>query len=413
MGLGLHIARKLSLGKNNGRGTSTSVRISIAGVALSIAIMLLTIAITAGFKKEITERLLGFNSQITLTSYAFADLEAEPIDLTSNIVDIVKIVCPEAVIDEAMQQPAMLKTTEDFAAVIFRAYNGTSHTSFISDNIIAGELPDFSTAEDQIIISSHTASTLNLNPGDKISTCFFVNGKMRLRNFTVAAIFSSGFSDYDTTVAYAPLSVIKKITGLEANQASTLEISGLDMSTLQQTAATLQQELNNAYYSCDINTPVRVTTVLQTGAQYFNWLSLLDTNVVVILIIMIAISAFTLIASLFILILERVNTIGVLKTLGAGNRLIQRTFILLDCRILLRGLLWGNVAGLLIIFIQHTWHILPLDPESYFISFVPVDLSLISIVLLNVGAIVASIFAMILPSTIITRMAPARTLRYE
>lgn len=265
-----------------------------------------------------------------------------------------------------------------------------------------------------IVISSTVASQLGLHVGDKINTCFFVNEKVRLRNFEIAAVYDSGFGEYDKVVAYAPLPVLKKIAGIPEGAAAGLEVSGLDIEDIVAAQQALQSALAQGYYySGELPQYIEVDSILRSGAVYFNWLSLLDTNVVVILVLMTAISAFTLVASLIILILERVNMIGTMKMLGATNSMIRRVFILLDLKVLVKGLAVGNMIALSLIMLQQYFHLLPLDPESYYISFVPVKIALWQVLALNGAAIVVATAIMILPSMIISRLKPATILRYE
>lgn len=441
MRIDFYIARRLRVSDTGGNRVKTSVRISTVGVVLSVVIMMITIAVTSGFKDEIVNKLTGFNSQLTVEPVSTNPLEQQQyIENGAAVMAIVQEALPDAEVTESVKMPGMLKTTDNFAAVMFCGYGGAGHDSFIADNIVEGELPssiarglnegedsenyanvggkkDANDGEEKdanaIVISSTVAGQLGLDVGDKINTCFFAEGKMRLRNFTVAAIYNSGFIEYDKSVVYAPLSTLRRISGLDDGQVASIEISGLDIDELLQAQMTLQRAFSNAYYDRGLTQYMQVGSIMQSGAMYFNWLSLLDTNVVVILILMTAISAFTLIASLIILILERVNMIGTLKMLGATNGMIQRIFILLDLKVLVKGLIVGNVVGLALILFQQFTHLLPLDPESYYISFVPVKITVLQVVVLNVAAIFVATLIMILPSMMISRLKPATILRYE
>lgn len=424
MRIDFYIARRLRVSDSAGNRVKTSVRISTVGVVLSVVIMMITIAVTSGFKSEIVNKLTGFNSQLTVEPVSINSLEQQHAVEDANLVmQIVREALPTAVVTESVKMPGMLKTTENFAAVMFCGY-GEGHDGFIRENIVEGRLPeqiyddqlevdDNGNGANDIVVSSTIAGQLGLEVGDKINTCFFAEGKMRLRNFKVAAIYNSGFMEYDKSVVYAPLPTLRKIAGLEDGQVASVEISGLDLDELQQAQTKLQTALAQAYYNRQLSQYLQVGSILQSGAMYFNWLSLLDTNVVVILILMTAISAFTLIASLIILILERVNMIGTLKMLGATDGLIQRIFILLDLKVLVKGLIVGNVVGLGLILLQQFTHLLPLDPESYYISFVPVKITVLQVATLNVAAIFVATLIMILPSMMISRLKPAAILRYE
>lgn len=414
MRIDLFIARRLRLSDNNGNRTKTSIRIATAGVVLSVVIMLITLAVTSGFKHEIINKLIGFNSPLSISAESIDVVSAQPVIKDISAVEtIVGGVLPNVSVEECVKLPAMLKTNDSFAAVVISGYSGDGHNDFISENIVEGTMPDYTASPNMIVISSTIAEMLSLNVGDKITTCFFVSGKMRLRNFKIAAIYNSGFSEYDKIVAYSSLSTLKKIAGVPQNSTTSLEISGIKFEEITTAQQILQYELSQAYYNQNLSQSIVVDSVFNAGAVYLNWLSLLDTNVVVILVLMTAISSFTLIASLIILILERVNMIGTLKMLGATNSVIRRVFILLDLKVLIKGLIVGNVVALLLIFVQQQFHLLPLDSESYYISFVPVKITLWQVLALNVGAIVVATAVMVLPSMIISRLKPATILRYE
>lgn len=422
MRLDLYIARKLRVSDNRGNRVRTSVRISTAGVVLSVVIMMITIAITSGFKHEIIKKLTGFDSQLTVTAQSDDPLSRLPLIVDADIVmSKIKELLPEATVEESISMPAMLKTKDNFAGVMLRGYGGTGHDSFIEGNIVEGVMPDFvndtkadvESNSNSVIISLTVADQLGLHVGDKINTCFFLESKMKVRNFEVAAIYDSGFGEYDKVVVYAPLPTLRKIAGVPDGCVESIEITGLDLARLPEVQQLLQDYLADAYYCRELSQLPAVGSVMQSGALYFNWLSLLNTNVVVIIILMTAISAFTLIASLIILILERVNMIGTLKMLGATNGMIRRIFILLDLKVLVKGLVVGNVVALALILIQQYTHVIPLDPASYYISFVPVKITVFQVVVLNVAAIVVATVIMILPSMLISRLKPATILRFE
>lgn len=414
MRIDLFIARRIRLSDNNGNHTKTSIKIATAGVVLSVIIMLITIAVTSGFKHEIINKLIGFNAPISISAEVLDASCSHPIVNDVEAVEkIVNGVLPNVLVEESVKLPAMLKTDESFAAVVFSGYSDNGHIDFIFDNIIAGEIPDFKMNPNKIVISSTVAEMLNIQVGDKISTCFFVSERMRLRNFEISGIYNSGFEEYDKIIAYSSISTLKKIAGIPDGSATSLEVSGVEFGDIVATCQMLQLALNSAYYDKGLTQSLEVDSIINRGAMYLNWLSLLDTNVVVILVLMTAISSFTLIASLIILILERVNMIGTLKMLGATDSVIRRVFILLDLKVLVKGLVVGNIVALLLIILQQQFQLLPLDPESYYISFVPVKIELWQVAALNLGAIVIATAVMIFPSMIISRLKPATILRYE
>lgn len=414
MRVDLFIARRLRLSDGQGNRSKVSVRISTVGVLLSVAIMLLSLAVTSGFKKEIQNKITGFDGQLTVElQQADVTAASQPIEDMADVMSLIGRTIGDAKAEPVTKLPGMLKTDDTFAAVLFCGYGGDTHTEFIKGNITEGEMPDLEVNANAVAISSAVAAQLGLKTGDKINACFFTGEKMRLRNFEVAAIYSSGFQEYDKVVAYAPIATLNKIAGIPEDCASSIEINGLELDALPYAQAALSRELSNGFYSGALQQYLSVVSILESGAMYFNWLSLLDTNVAVIMILMTAIAMFTLTASLIILILERVNMIGTLKMLGATNAMIRRIFIMLDMKVLARGLLAGNAIALGLIFMQDKLRLMPLDPESYYISFVPVEITASTVALLNVGFVAVAVAVVIVPSLIITRLRPASILRYE
>lgn len=419
------IARRLRLKQSGSHRSAISVRISTAGVALSIAVMLLTVAIVTGFKQQIVDKITGFDADISIYALGPNGEGEIPIRYTNELESAIRQaisaaagseIAAEANISRSVSQPGMLKTDDNFLAVAFRGYAPGHNYAFLEENIVERGLPawgDDEEADNTIVLSTAEANSLGLKAGDKINTVFFIDGKLRLRNFKVGALYCSNFNEYDQIVAFAPMSVMQKMRRLDADESTRIEISGLPLKEIPEVQAQLQQRLSSAYYAGEIDAYCQTVSVLQSSAIYFNWLHLLDTNVLVITILMGAISVFTLIAALFILILERVNLIGTLKTIGGDNSLIRRIFIILASKILLKGLAIGNVIALAIIIFQSATHALPLDAESYYISFVPVSISAIQVAIINSSAIAAGILVMIIPSAVITRMSPAKSVRFD
>lgn len=389
-----------------------------------MAVMLLTIAIVTGFKRQITDKIIGFDSEISLTALDDVLNTVKPLHMSDSLLDIIgktlsatlgNEVAERVEVSQSLSHPAMLKTADGFAAVIARGYSSNRDNSFLEQNLTEGYVPDFKadSSSNQIVISSVMGDKLNLKAGEKINTVFFTGSRLRLRNLKIAGVYCSNFGEYDDLMAFMSLSTLRKIWGIGSDESTRIEISGIPFEQIQPASRALQDALSQAYYAGELPDYLRCRSVLETGALYFNWLNLLDTNVLVIIILMASISVFTLIASLFILILERINLIGTLKTLGATDGLIRRVFIILASKILIKGLLIGNVLALAIIIVQSFTHVLPLDPEAYYISFVPMNISMLQVVTVNVAAVIAGVLVMIIPSMVISRMSPAKTVRFE
>ena len=416
MNLPFFIAGRLKLVSPQSRRSAVSVKVATVGVALSITVMLLTLAIVRGFKQQITEKIIGFDSELTLTQAAQGRNGETPLTFSDDLRDIIASALPEkAQITPAIVQPAVLKTENDFSTVIFRAYGENKDRSFLRDCLTEGSLPDFNSEEgrNDIVLSSTVADALGLKTGDKINSCFFINDKIKVRRYRIAAIYESNFGEYDKVIAFCSMATLRHLTGMSEDQCGRIEISGLPLETIPEAQQNLSKSLTVSYYEGRLNDYMNTTSVLTTGAVYFSWLELLDTNVVIILILMGAISVFTLISSLFILILERVQTIGILKSVGASDSMIRKIFIIMSLRIALRGMLAGNIVGLGLIALQYFFRIVPLDPEAYYISFVPVNITIQEVLILNIASLALALAAMVIPSRIIGKMQTAQIIRYE
>ncbi len=418
MNLSLFIARRISLKQDNGRRRSPAVTIAVSGIALSIVIMFLTLAIVPGFKHQIRDKLTGFDAQITLSAPPESQygIEITPLtQLTDSLARAIHYTAPDAEISLTAKQPAVIKTDNDFAGVVFHGYDADHDWKFVSDNIVEGQLPDYSVSEsdNSIIISRMTADRLSLSVGDKVNGYFFTDNNMRTRRFIIAAIYDSHFGDYDRLTAFMSLAPLQKIIGATDDQGTSIELRNIDPSLILSTKHLLERETAALYYAGDSPTYLVANDIFDTGVMYFNWLDLLDTNVIVILVLMGCVAGITLISCLFIIILERISMIGTLKALGAGNPLIRRMFIWLAERIVLRGIIIGNIIGLGLVWIQWQFHLIPLDPEAYYLSYVPVEFNIAGILLMNIFAVVVSLLIMIIPTHIIANISPAKVMRYE
>lgn len=411
MNFSLWVSRRLSLRRS--ASGSAGVVTAIAGVALALMIMEFTIAIVVGFKDGIKERLAGFDAQISIVS--------PPGDSTiwvrktPQLQTTLHETLPNANAGLAMRTPGLIKTDDNFEAVIFLSREGDSDFSFERSNIIDGVWPDYAndTCRNDIVLSKHTASALDLSVGDKVYTTFFINGNVKLRRNRIAGIYLSNFGEYDQTVAYASLPALQSIEGADSISGNRLDIRGIDFDSIATQAQHLQNALIDAVVKKNIETLYPVDNITRTGALYFNWLSLLDTNVVVIFLLMMAVAGLTLISSLFILILDRIPMIGTLRALGASKPQIRKIFINMAMRLVGIGMAIGNIIGIGLLVLQKNTRIIPLDPEMYYLDSVPVEINIWSMLALNIGVIVVSWLILILPARLASNIDPAKTMNYQ
>lgn len=412
----LYIARRLRLKNYNGsKQNSPSISIAVIGVALAIVIMMIAIVVVLGFKHEIRDKVMGFDAQITISNSDYTEKDKSYITFNDTLKSIINTTIPNGQISLSIKQPGILKTDNDFMGIVFKGMDTNYDWKFISDNLISGSIPNYNDENNQnkIIISKIISSSLKLNIGDKIYAYFFENNKIRTRRFEIAAIYETHFGEYDKLFAFSSLNTLQKLNNIDSISGNSVEIRNLPISEIENASYNLQDSLIQACYTNKLSSLHRVDTVYNTGALYFNWLDLLDTNVIVILILMSLVSGFTLISSMFIIILERVNMIGIMKSLGATNTQIRRIFIYLTERLVIKGILWGNAIALTIIFLQSKFKLIPLDPEAYYLNYVPTEINWSYILLLNIGVIIISGLILILPSHLISTISPAKTIKFE
>ena len=407
----MFIARRLRLAPGDGARKSPAVGIAAGGVALAVIVLMISISVVVGFQDAIRHKVSGFESQLTIGPLGrYVDGEGDVVEFLPTMQEAVSDAVPSGAVDMSVRQPVVLKTSGNFAGVVLYAYGNGHDSSFEEGNLIEGVLGSDPT---DIVVSSVTAGKLSLSVGDKVDGCFFVDGALKLRRLTVSGIYSSNFSDYDRLTAYGDFGMLRKLRQMGEYEADAVEIRGLATDEIATAAGRLEEELSKRYRSGALTSGVNVTTVFDTGAMYFNWLGLLDTNVVVILVIMSLVSGFTLISCVFILILQRVGMIGVMKSLGATDRQIRTIFIMLGGRVVGLGLLAGDVIGLGLLLLQEYFHLVPLDPEAYFLAYVPVEINVWHILALNAGAVILGGLLMLLPASLVSRISPAKTMRYE
>lgn len=413
------ISRRLSLRDGGRRFWPPAIIVAVGGVALSFVVMLLAIAVVTGFKAEISRKIMGFDAQIRVMPLAsFYGDEDVAIALDGNLRQIIDSGLgdlpegykPETVV--SLRQAAMLKTDNDFMGVAFRSFGDGYGWDFERENLVEGSIPNDSLPRG-IMISETMGDKLGLRPGDKVDAYFFVGETVRPRKFEITGIYRSDFGEYDNLVAYVAPSMISRMLKLSGHEGEAVEIRGLPADDIIPAAQRLQSVLSAAYAKGDIPQNMAVTSVYSSAAMYFNWLGMLDTNIVVILILMGCVSGLMLVSCVLILILQRVRMVGLLKSLGASNRQVGMIFVRLGVRVTLSGLLIGNAVALAIIGIQWRWHLLPLDPESYYLSFVPVELPFSSWAMHNSATAVMAFVIMLLPAAAVSRLSPVKVMRFE
>lgn len=410
--LSFRLARRLAVNTNTTGRTGTIV--AVTGIAIAIIVMELTLAVSTGFKNQITQKLNGFVAPVTVSASANAGIKNRgliiPDEITENVIAST-IKSPVEVYSLLMQ--GMIKTENDFGVVVVKGYETDHEALFEKSNLVKGR---WLANDDKrgLVVSSLTADKLGLQLGDRVSLCYFYNDNVKARPFEIVGIYNSGFSEYDKLMAYTNASAIRKLYDCPEQSFSIIELCNIPMDS----AAFFSKKLKSRFYESSIayqepELAYNVVSVVEQGGTYLSWLELLETNVVVIFILMALIAICTLISGLFIQVLEKVGTIGLLRALGASNTLISRIFVYISLKMVLWGILIGNFIGIGLILLQSKFKFISLDAEMYYIDSVPVELNLISFVYLNIAIIVGTWLILLLPSRIATSLSPSATLRYD
>lgn len=410
------VAKRLFKNKGNQKGASKlAVNIATGGVAIGIAVMLISVCVVLGFKQEIKNKLIGFGSHIQIQNYqSLISSESYPIAVNDSLLRIVKSTPNIAHWERTCYKTGILKTDEQFKGILLKGVAEEFDTTFLHNSLLSGSLPSFSDqkASNEIVISETTARELKLKTGDKISAYFFDNG-IRARRFLIKGIYQTNLSELDNNIVLTDFYTCNKLNRWNKNQCSSLNLTLKDYSTLKATTQKLARRINVELGSDIYGASFTTMSIEDLYPQLFTWLDLLNTNVWVILILMTGVAGITMISGLLIIILERTSFIGTLKALGAHDRSIRRIFLCFSLFIVGRGLLWGNLLAFLLIFIQQQFGLITLDPQIYYVEQVPLLINWSYVLLINVSTLLISICVLVLPSLLISRINPIKSIRFD
>lgn len=429
MNYSLFLARRLAL-SSGGRKSSPAVRVATTAVALSVVVMLAAISIVLGFKREIVGKLEGFNADLTISVPPSVDPEAAGeenaniVNLSPTLREIIESRPYVADVSIQTAAPAILKTPEDFKGVYLKSLAGSHITRLLSESLDEGTMPAFLKAgndaaaplpdslANQILVSRIDADKLGLHAGDKIDV-YFITDQVRVRRLKISGIFNTHFDSYDDVYIFGSPDVLRSISGLKPAQGTQISVVTAPDADIEEAGADMQYTLMKAYEDERIYKPLQVETLRSSGGSFFQWLQLLDMNVIIILSLMTVVAAATLVSGMLIIIVDKKRFIALMKAFGTPGRPLRRVFIYVAVRVALVGLLIGDVVGLLILWIQRQTHLIPLDADSYYIDFVPVEFSWLAFALLNVGVLVVAYIVLILPARFIGSISPSAVLSSE
>lgn len=415
MNLPLFIAKHLYSATDSRQKVSRpAMRIATAGVAIGLAVMLISVSVVFGFKHTIRDKVIGFGSHITVANFmSLHGRELAPICMDDSMIRVLRSLDGVKHVQRYAIKQGILKTDSDFLGVAFKGIANDYDTTFIHDNMVEGVIPAFSdtVSTNKILVSKIMADRLRLNAGDKVFAYFIDNGNVRVRRFTVSGIYRTDLTQFDDILCFTDLYTAVRLNGWEPDQAGGAELTVKDFNAIDVVEDEVVKKVNRTVdkygetYSSE--------TIQDANPQIFTWLGLLDLNVWIILVLMLCVAGFTMISGLLIIILERTSMIGVLKALGARNGVVRKTFLWFAVFIIGRGMLIGNVVGLGLMALQRFTGFIKLDAATYYVDTVPVEFSILAIILLNVVTLLVSVLVLIGPSYLASMIHPAKSMRYE
>lgn len=416
MSLSLYLAKHFRKSPDRRKHVSSlGANIASFGVMLGLCVMLVSVAIVMGFKKEIRGKVIGFGANIHVVN---ADMTQNPslLPLVIDSVFISKIKNTQGVthVQKVSQKNGIIKTDNDFSGVTFKGVGNDYDTSFLSSAIVKGTIPHYNNNEKgfplDIIISNTLSQKLNLEVGDKVYSYFFDND-LKMRRFTVSGIYETHLSQFDNAIVFANINTINQLNGWKQGDCSVVEISVKDFDDTEEIADKIA--LNKPVKADKNGCFVAVYSVGELFSSIFDWLSLLDLNIWIILVLMACVCCFTTTSGLLIQILDKTSIIGLLKALGAGNRLLKQTFGWFGVYVVGRGILFGNVLGLSLCYIQYNFHIIGLNATNYYVDYVPIAIDGVVIMSLNIATAILCFFMLGLPTLIVSRISPTKALRFD
>lgn len=387
------------------RSSRPAVRVALGGIVIGVMVMIVAICVVVGFKQEIQRKVAGFGSHIQVVNFDNnATYELQPIALSDSLMEKLRKLPHVKQVSTFASKPGILKTDSAFQGIVFK---GTDYWDYFAENLVSGSLPEKS---NEVLLSTVLANQLHLTTGDPL-LCYFIQDDLRVRRLYIAGLYNTCMSEMDRLFVLGDIALVRQLNQWSSTQASGVEVLVEDLKHLPEVAdrvyfATVNQtdEDGKALY---------VQTLEQLNPQIFGWLDLLDMNVVIIIVLMLCVSGFSIITGLIILILESITLIGTLKALGANNKFVRRIFIYESIMLVGKGMLWGNILGLGLVALQYFTQLIPLDAAVYYVSYVPMAFPWLGLIALNIGVLLVAWLIMLAPSAIVAQISPAKVMHFE
>lgn len=385
------------------------IKIGIVAIALSVIVMLISISTGIGLQNEIRDKVSAFNGHIQISNFDSNNSEESirPINVSMDLLQALGSINNIKSLNQIGLKFGIIRTSENFDGALFKGVDSTYNWSNISDYVIRGFTPNISSlTSNEVLISDNLSNKLDLKINDSFQMIFSRNleSKVIIRKFNIVGLYDSGFNEIDENIIFGDLKHLKRINNWNNNQSGAIEIFIDDYSLLSETSSIIYQSTPSNYNSVNIK---------QKYSSIFDWIQIFDKNIIAILFIMVLVCSINIISVLLVLILERTNMIGILKSIGADNSSIKRVFLIIVSYIIFLGLLIGNLVGLGLLFAQKKLSLIKLDPEIYYTSQVPVYLSLDYIFILNLFTFLVCLFSIVIPSYLISKISPIDSIKFR
>lgn len=400
------IAQRLYFSDENIRQNSKpAVKVAMLGIIIGMLVMIVAISVVVGFKQQITQKVAGFGSHIQIVNFDNnSTYELRPICVSDSLIQTIQSIPNVLCANTFATKPGIIKTDSAFQGIVFK---GTQYWQYFQQNLVDGTLPQ---APNEVLLSTETSRQMQLKIGDSF-LCYFIQDDLRVRRLHIVGLYNTCMSEMDQLFVLGDIALVRQLNDWQDNQVSGIEVLVDDFRRLENTThdvyfatANRLDEHGNTLYTQNLQ---------QMNPQIFGWLDLLDMNVVIIILLMLAVSGFSIVTGLIILILDSVTLIGVLKALGADNQMIRRVFVYQSVMLVGKGMLWGNLLGVGLCALQYFTHLIPLDPISYYVSYVPMAFPWGWWLALNLGTFLLSWLILLAPSAIVTQISPAKVMHFE
>lgn len=402
------IAYRLIKGKTGSKNKLSGplYRISILAIALSVAVMIISLAVLQGFQHEITNKVIGFGAHIQLTKYDNNNsFEPQPISVKFTYLKEINQIAGVSRTSLYAIKAGIVKTEDEMEGVILKGVGPSFEGSFFKKNLTSGKL--FNTQSkhknDSILVSKRLADQFQFKVNDPVIV-YFIQNPARVRKFIISGIYNTGLEDFDNKYLLCDVRHIQKLNLWDSTQFAGIEVSIYNFKQLDEVTAKINEVIPTDWLA---------SSITEQFPQLFDWLRLQDINVQVILILMTLVAIVNMVTALIILILENTRLIGILKALGMSNAQLQKVFLYQVGAIVGKGLLYGNICALALCYLQQRFHFITLDEVSYYISYVPVQLNWMLILLVNAGTFIVCTIALLVPSRLVSKISPVKAIRYN